>query len=115
MIAALAAAKLALHLIVLAVTPYGLQRDAFLYFAMGSHLHFWRMDFPPLIAVLANIQTALFGHTLAAARVFPALEGTTILVLAALIARALGGGRFAQGLAALPMLTAGIFLRPSNL
>lgn len=102
-------------MLVLAVTPYGLQRDAFLYFAMGDHLRFWRMDFPPLIALLANAQTALFGHTLAAARVFPALEGTALVVLAAVIARELGGARFAQGLAALAALCAPIFLRPSNL
>ncbi len=100
---------------VLAISPYGLQRDAFLYFAMGRHLRLWRMDFPPFIALMGNVQTVLFGHTLAAARVFPALEGTALLVLAALVARELGGGRFAQGLAALPMLTAGIFLRPSTL
>ncbi len=114
-VAALAAAKLALHLVVLVVSPYGIQRDAFLYFAMGDHLRFWRMDFPPFIAVMANVQTALFGHTMAAARVFPALEGTLILVLAALIARELGGGTFAQALAALGVLTGGIFLRPSTL
>ena len=111
----MAGAKLLLHMIVLAITPYGLQRDAFLYFAMGDHLRLWRMDFPPFIAIMGNVQTALFGHTLAAARVFPALEGTIILVMAALIARELGGGRFAQGLATLPMLCAGIFLRPANL
>jgi hypothetical protein len=111
----LAAAKLALHMVVLAVTPYGIQRDAFLYFSMGKHLRLWHMDFPPLIAILGNVQTAIFGHTLAAARVFPALEGCALLITAALIARELGGGRFAQGLAALPMLTAGIFLRPANL
>ncbi len=115
LVAAFAAAELALHLIVLAVTPYGIHRDAFLYFAMGDHLRLWRMDFPPFIAIMGNIQTALFGHTLTAARVFPALEGAAILVLAALIARELGGGRFAQGLAMLPMLCAGIFLRPANL
>ncbi len=102
-------------MIVLAVTPYGIQRDAFLYFAMGDHLRLWHMDFPPLIAIMGNLQTAIFGHTLAAARVFPALEGCAILITAALIARELGGGRFAQGLATLPMFTAGIFLRPANL
>ena len=105
----------ALHLLVLAITPYGLQRDAFLYFAMGDHLRLWRMDFPPLIAILGNVQTALFGHTLAAARVFPAFEGGTLAVCGALLAREFGGGRFAQGLAALPMSCAGIFLRPANL
>jgi 4-amino-4-deoxy-L-arabinose transferase-like glycosyltransferase len=111
----LAALDFGLHMIVLAFTPYGVHRDAFLYFAMGDHLRLWHMDFPPLIAIMGNLQTAIFGHTLAAARVFPALEGCAILILAALIARELGGGRFAQGLAALPMLTAGIFLRPANL
>ncbi len=111
----LAALKLLLHMVVLAVTPYGIQRDAFLYFAMGDHLRLWHMDFPPMIALMGNLQSAIFGHTLAAARVFPALEGCAILIVAALIARELGGGRFAQGLAALPMLCAGIFLRPSNL
>ena len=115
MVGAFVAAKLTLHMIVLAVSPYGIQRDAFLYFAMGDHLRFWRMDFPPFIAVMANLQTALFGHTMAAARVFPALEGTAILVLAAFIARELGGGRFAQGLAALGVFTGGVFLRPSTL
>ena len=99
----------------LAVTPFGFQRDEFLYFAMGRHLRFWRMDFPPLIAVLANVQLALFGHTLAAARVFPALEGTAIIVLGVLIARELGGGRFAQALTALCLLTGGVFLRPATL
>ncbi|HVB32099.1 MAG TPA: glycosyltransferase family 39 protein [Gemmatimonadaceae bacterium] len=113
--AAFAAAKFAVHMLVLAVSPYGLHRDEFLYFAMGRHLRFWRMDFPPLIALLANAQTALLGHTLAAARVFPALEGTALVVLAAVIARELGGARFAQGLAALATLCAPIFLRPGNL
>lgn len=111
----LAALNFGLHMIVLAITPFGIHRDAFLYFAMGDHLRLWHMDFPPLIAIMGNIQTAIFGHTLAAARVFPALEGCALLVTAALIARELGGGRFAQGLAALPMFTAGIFLRPANL
>lgn len=111
----MAALCFALHLIVLAVTPFGIHRDAFLYFAMGDHLRLWHMDFPPLIAMLGNIQTAIFGHTLAAARVFPALEGCAILIAAALVARELGGGRFAQGLASLPMLVAGIYLRPANL
>jgi hypothetical protein len=69
---------------VLATTPYGVQRDEFLYFSMGEHLRFWRMDFPPAIAVLANLSRAVFDHTLAAVRVFPAVEGTILLLLAGL-------------------------------
>ena len=51
---ALAAAKLMLHLTVLMLTPYGVHRDEFLYLSMGRHLRFWRMDFPPLIAMLVS-------------------------------------------------------------
>jgi hypothetical protein len=114
-IAVIAAIKLALHLAVLAVTPYGVHRDEFLYFSMGRHLQFWRMDFPPLIGVLGNLQRTLFGDTLAAARVLPAIEGTLVLILAALMARELGGRRFAQLLAMLSVLAAPLFLRSGNL
>ncbi len=109
------ALKLALHLLVLAISPYGFQRDEFLYFSMGRHLRFWHMDFPPFIAVLGKIQLALFGHTLAAARVFPAIEGTIILIVAILIAAELGGGRFAQAMTAVCVLCGGIFLRTALL
>jgi len=115
LLAVLVGIKLALHLVQLAVSPYGFHRDEFLYLAMGRHLRLWHMDFPPLIAVLANLSSALFGHTLAVVRVLPALEGTVLLVLGCLIARELGGGRFAQGLTAACLMTGGVFLRPSVL
>lgn len=109
------AANLALHFLTLAVTRFGVHRDEFLYFGMGQHLRLWRMDFPPLIAILASLSRALFDDSLAAARVFPALQGSVLLVLAALIARELGGGRFAQGLAALCVPANVLFQRTSTL
>jgi hypothetical protein len=114
-VAALAAASLLLHGIVLAVTPFGIHRDAFLYFSMGNHLRLWHMDFPPAIAILGALSQWLFGHTVAAARVFPGIEGTVLVVLAALFARALGGGRSAQGFAAVCVLAGPMFLRNSTL
>jgi 4-amino-4-deoxy-L-arabinose transferase-like glycosyltransferase len=115
LVGAVVAAKLALHMITLAVTRFGVQRDEFLYFAMGDHLRLWRMDFPPLIAVLANVSRAIFDHSLASIRVFPAIEGSVVVIVAALIARELGGGRFAQFLTALCMLGNVLFLRSSTL
>lgn len=115
LIGALVALKLALHLVTLAVTQFGIQRDEFLYLAMGRHLRLWHMDFPPLIAILANLSSALFGHSLSVVRVFPALEGSLVLVLAALIARELGGGRFAQALAGVCVLSGILFQRSSTL
>ena len=114
-VAALATFKLGLHTMVNALSPYGFHRDEFLYFAMGKYLAPWRMDFPPMIAFLANAVRVLLGDSLVAIRLVPALAGTTTLVLAALIARELGGGRGAQLLASLAVLSNSLFLRPSNL
>lgn len=114
-VGALAAFKLGLHVTVNATSPYGFHRDELLYFAMGKYLAPWRMDFPPMIAFLADAVRALLGDSLVAIRLVPALAGTAILVLTAAIARELGGGRGAQLLACLAVLTNSLFLRPSNL
>lgn len=82
---------------------------------MGDHLWFWRMDFPPLIAILANITDFLGGDTPFGVSVMPALAGTALMLLAAVIAWQLGGGRFAQGLAMLAVLSTPLFLRASVL
>jgi hypothetical protein len=114
-IALLAFASLVFHAVVLIVTPFGIHRDEFLYFSMGNHLRLWHMDFPPAIAILGALSQILFGHTVAAARIFPAIEGTILMILAALIARELGGGRFAQGFAAFAVLASPLFQRAATL
>jgi 4-amino-4-deoxy-L-arabinose transferase-like glycosyltransferase len=111
----LAAIKLGLHLIVNERTPYGIHRDELLYLAMGRHLELWRMDFPPAIAMVAEISRTLLGESLVALRFFPALFGAAILVLAGAIARELGGGKVAQVLAGFCVLTCPLFLRAANL
>jgi 4-amino-4-deoxy-L-arabinose transferase-like glycosyltransferase len=110
-----AALKLALHLTVNLRTPYGFHRDELLYLGMGRHLQIWGMDFPPAIAIVAEASRTLLGDSLAAIRFFPAVFGSAVVVLAALIARELGGGRIAQGLAAFCVLTSPLFLRSANL
>jgi len=114
-IAGLVIASLVLHAVVMIVTPFGIHRDEFLYFSMGNHLRLWHMDFPPAIAILGALSQGLFGHTIATARVFPAIEGAVLIVLAALVARELGGGRFAQGLAAFAVIASPMFERNSTL
>ncbi len=114
-VGALAAFKLGLHVAVNATSPYGFHRDEFLYFAMGKYLDPWRMDFPPMLAFLSEAVRAVLGDSLVAIRLVPALAGTAILVLAALTVRELSGGRGAQLLACLAVLTNTLFLRPSNL
>ncbi len=115
MVGALAGLKLALHLGTNAFGPYEFHRDEFLYMAMGEHLRLWHMDFPPFIAMLSETVRFLLGDSLLVIRLPPALAGAALVVIAALAARELGGGRFSQGLAALAVLASTLFLRASNL
>jgi hypothetical protein len=111
----LVAVKLILHLATNAFGPYEFHRDAFLYMAMGEHLSLFAMDFPPAIVMLSELTRDLLGDSLFALRLPIAFIGTALVVLAALTARELGGGRFAQGLAALAVLANLLFLRSGNL
>src|SRR5688500_14559906 len=111
----IAAVVLLAHLAANAWSPYGVHRAEFLYMAMGEHLRFWRMDFPPFIALLSRGTRALFGDSLVAVRLGPALAGAALVLCAAAIARELGGRRLAQVIAALAVALAPVFLRPGNL
>lgn len=111
LVIALAAAVLAAHVVTNAFSPYEIHRDALLYFAMGRHLRLWAMDFPPLIALIGIAERGLLGDSLVALRLVPALASGTIVLLAGVIARELGGDRYAQGLAALCVALSPLFLR----
>jgi len=85
---------------------YGHFVDELYYLACSRHLDWGYVDQPPLIALITWFWRSLFGQSLAAIRLLPALAGTAEVVLTALIARELGGKRFAQALAALAALAA---------
>ncbi len=89
-------------------------RDELLYFAMGDHLD-WRMQFPPLIALVARGGVALFGDAVWAARVPAALGGGALTAVVLLLVRRVGGGTFALWCAWIAMLSAPVFVRPSVL
>jgi Dolichyl-phosphate-mannose-protein mannosyltransferase len=101
-LASLALVKVLLHL--LTAGNYGYFRDELYYVAAGERLDLGYVDFPPMVALVARLTRVLFGDSLVALHVFPALAGAVVVVLAGLMARELGGGRFAQGLAALATL-----------
>ncbi len=96
---AIALGKTALNAAFLA--RYDYFRDELYYLACAQHLAWGYVDQPPLSIAILALTRALFGDGLFAIR-FPAvLAGAAAVVLTGLIARRLGGGRFAQGLAAL--------------
>jgi 4-amino-4-deoxy-L-arabinose transferase-like glycosyltransferase len=100
--------KLAVHLY--AGRHYGYFVDELYYLACGDHLDWGFVDQPPLIALVAKLIALTLGTSLAALRLLPALAGAAEVLVTAAIARELGGGRFAQGFAALTALTAPGFL-----
>jgi 4-amino-4-deoxy-L-arabinose transferase-like glycosyltransferase len=79
---------------------YGWQRDELYYAVAGHHLQGGYVDFPPLTALLAAVARVLFGWSLVGFRAFAILAGALTIVVAALVARELGGNRRAQTLAA---------------
>jgi len=108
----LCALKFVLHLFT-SVRHYGYFRDELYYLDLARHLDWGYVDCAPLVAVYARI-ALLLGGSLAVLRILAALAGTALVALSILIARELGGGRYAQFLAGLAVLVCpGILLMDS--
>jgi Dolichyl-phosphate-mannose-protein mannosyltransferase len=108
MLAGLAAAKVLLHLA--GIRHYGFFRDELYYMACGEHLAWGYVDQPPLIALFAWISHHLLGNSMVSLRLMPVLAGAAAIFLTGVLARELGGGRFAQFLAAASLLCATAYL-----
>jgi 4-amino-4-deoxy-L-arabinose transferase-like glycosyltransferase len=106
-------AKLLIHLY--ASRNYGYFIDELYYMACGDHLDWGYVDQPPIVALTAKVARSLLGDSVPAIRVFSTLVGAAKVLLAAVMARELGGNRFAQILAALAVLVAPGFLAIDNL
>ena len=93
-----AAAYLVVELI--ASGRYGFHRDELYFLVAGNRLAFGYVDQGPLAPLFAHLASLAFGATPTAIRILPAACGAATVVVAALIAQTLGGGRFAQTVAA---------------
>ena len=100
----LAAATVALHWIV--GGAYGFHRDELQTLDDARHLAWGFVAYPPLTPFFARLSLALFGTSLAGFRFFASVASAAALVLTGRMARYLGGGAFAQLLAALAALPA---------
>jgi hypothetical protein len=94
---------------------YDYFRDEFDYIICGRHLAWGYVDQPPLLPVLSRIIAAIFGDSLRAIRLIPALSNAALIVLIGMIARELGGKRFAVVLSAVTVLVGPIYLSGGNL
>jgi hypothetical protein len=103
-----AAAMFSLHIITGA--KYGFFADELYTIALSKHLAFGYVDLPPLVPLLAALSRILFGESLTAWHILPALAGAVTLVFVCLIAKEFGGRVFAVGLSALGFLIAPVWL-----
>jgi hypothetical protein len=107
--------KLMLHLLSNSVFAYGIFRDELYYLACANHLDIGYVDHPPLsIWILAGYRF-IFGDSLFAIRLLPALLGALTIYLAGDMVRKLGGGRLALVAAGMSLTISPILLAMNNL
>jgi len=99
LVLSIAAAKLLLHLAT--ASRYGYFGDELYFLACGEHLDWGYVDQPPLVGLVAWLVRHTLGTSLLAIRSVSGLAGAALVLLTGLLARELGGGRFAMGLSAL--------------
>jgi hypothetical protein len=107
-------AGLAVFVHFLCNSKYGYFRDELYYAACGEHLAWGYVDHAPLVALASRVSRGLFGDSLFALRLLPALSAAPKVWLAGWMAREIGGARFAQFFAALLVFLAPIYLTFDN-
>jgi len=91
----------------------GFHTDELYYLTCGLHPALGYVDFPPIVPLLARLETGLLGISPWTLRLLPSLLGGFLVVLSGLYVRRLGGSLMVQGLALLAAIAAP-FLLGSN-
>ncbi len=99
MLALIPGLALVIHLVANALGGYGYFRDELYYLASTRHLEWGYVDHPPLSIWLLALARGLVGDSLFAVRLLPAFISAASVGVAMLMARELGGGRWAMALA----------------
>jgi len=115
LLALLSLLKLLIHFISNGFLNYGFFRDEFYYIACSEHLALGYVDHPPLSVFILALSRLLFGDSLFMIRFLPAVAGAFVVFLTGIMARELGGGRFAQACAAVAVITVPSYLGKDNL
>jgi hypothetical protein len=94
---------------------YGWQRDELYYAVAGRHLQGGYVEFPPVTALLSALARFFFGYSLVGFRSLAVIAGAAEVIVAALVARELGGRKRAQVIAAVAVAAAPILLATNGL
>ncbi len=84
----------------------GFHTDELYYLACGRHPALGYVDFPPLVPLLARLETGLLGVTPWTLRLLPSLLGGFLVALSGAYVRRLGGSLRLQGIALLTAIAA---------
>jgi 4-amino-4-deoxy-L-arabinose transferase-like glycosyltransferase len=93
---------------------YGYFRDELYFLDAAHHLDWGYVDFAPLTAWLLRLNEAIFGDSLHALRLLPALAAAIKVGLTSLIAIEFGADLFGIGLACLCVVAAPVYLIIDN-
>jgi len=93
---------------------YGYFRDELYFLDCGRHLDWGYVDHAPMIGLVARL-ALLLGGSLPVLRLIPAVAGALLVALTVVLAREMGGGRFAQAVAGLAVIAAPIYLGTDSL
>jgi hypothetical protein len=88
----------------------GFHTDELYYLDAGRHPAFGYVDFPPIVPLLAHLETSIIGVTPWSLRVLPTLLGGLMVALSGAYVRKLGGSLRLQAVALLIAVTAPYFL-----
>ena len=102
--------ELLIHLYSNAFAHYGIFRDELYYIACSRHLAAGYVDQPPLSSFILFASIKLFGDSLFAIRLLPAIASALTIFITGLITRKLGGGYFAIMLSCLSVALAPQFI-----
>jgi Dolichyl-phosphate-mannose-protein mannosyltransferase len=89
---------------------YGWFQDELYYRASAYHLELGYVDFPPVTPLIARLALTIAPDSLIALRFTSIVAGAVVAILAALIARELGGGRLAQVVATAAVVISPVFI-----
>jgi Dolichyl-phosphate-mannose-protein mannosyltransferase len=94
---------------------YGYHRDELYYLQQSAHLAWGSVDSGPLVIAIARAATSCCQGALPALRLLSALAAGGTVALTALMARELGGARFAQWFAGLCIAATGVLFGAGHL
>lgn len=105
--------NITIHLLVINNLEY--HRDELLYFSLGQHPDFGYATVPPIIGWVAAFIQNIFGYSLFAVKLVPALLSGILVWLSSRIAKELGGSSYAQVLTAIAIIVTPFSLRSFHL